>query len=88
MLTQFIGPGDVVHVEDTEPLGAGAAIIRPGGEGVMLTLPNWSTDIWGPLDSAFLKKSNKLDIPVSQVSRGDVEHDYTFKESGFYRTVF
>jgi hypothetical protein len=86
---QFIGPGDVVHVEDTQPLGEGAAIIRPGGQEEVLNAPDWPDDFRPPIDSAFLKKSNTLDIPVSQVSRGGAtESDYTFKETGFYRLVF
>jgi hypothetical protein len=86
---QFVGPGDVVHVEDIEQPRDSAAIIRPGGGEDVLTLPDWVYDTVPPLDSAFLKKSNKLDIPVSQVSRGVVEDrpDYTFKETGFYRIV-
>lgn len=86
---QFIGPGDVIHVEDRDPLGEGVAIIRPGAEEEVLNAPDWSDDFRPPIDSAFLKNSNKLDIPVSQVSRGGAtENDYTFKETGFYRLVF
>lgn len=85
---QFIGPGDVIHVEDIEPFGEGAAIIRPGGQKEVLNAPDWPDDFRPPLDSGFLKKSNKLDIPVSQVSRGGAtESDNTFKETGFYRIV-
>lgn len=86
---QFIGPGDVIHVEDTDPLGEGVAIIRPGAEEEVLNAPDWPDDFRPPIDSVFLKKSNKLDIPVSQVSRGGATgDDYTFKEAGFYRLVF
>jgi hypothetical protein len=86
---QFIGPADVIHVEDIEPLGEGAAIIRPGGQEEVLNAPDWPDDFLPPLDTAFLKKNNKLDIPVSQVSRGGAtKNDYTFKETGFYRLVF
>jgi hypothetical protein len=86
---QFVGPGDVVHVEDIEPPSDSAAIILPGGRADVLTVPDWVYDTDPPLNSTFLKRSNKLDIPVSQVSRGVVEDlpEYTFKETGFYRIV-
>lgn len=86
---QFVGPGDVVHVQFQDPLGEAAAVIDPGGMEHLLTRAHWDFETILPLDSAFLQRSNKLEIPVSQVSRAVVDDspDYIFKETGFYRVL-
>jgi hypothetical protein len=70
---QFVGPGDVVHVQFHDPLGEAAVIIDPSGWANVLTQPHWDFETILPLDSAFLQRSNKLEIPVSQVSRAVVD---------------
>lgn len=86
---QFVGPGDVVHVQSQDPLGEAAVIIDPSGWANVLTQPNWDFETLLPLESAFLQRSNKLEIPVSQVSRAWIDNPagYIFKETGFYRVI-
>jgi hypothetical protein len=86
---QFVGPGDVVHVQFQDPLGEAAVIIDPSGWANVLTQPHWDFETIPPLDSAFLQRSNKLEIPVSQVSRAWIDNPagYIFRETGFYRVI-
>lgn len=83
---QQVGPGDVVRVRFLKPHGGAAAIVRPDGSWSHLAIPDWDSETYPPLSSVYLKASDVLDIPISQVSGAVYDTPFAiFRESGTYR---